>query len=152
MSPVQTIKVRHNAEMAHRLLLTPGKCQQIHGHSFTVELELVGQVSPEGLLCQLDFANVKALFRKHLDAEYDHHILLNAKDPWAGLFGVERQDDRLPGLSTMSVDPTTENIAARIGLWAQATFTKYGIAGYTVTVWETKTNCATWTNYIMGPS
>jgi hypothetical protein len=47
----------------------------------------------------------------------------------------------------MSVDPTTENIAARIGLWAQGAFTRYGVRSFEVTVWETKTNCATWYNH-----
>jgi 6-pyruvoyltetrahydropterin/6-carboxytetrahydropterin synthase len=146
MGSAQTIKVRHNFEAAHRLFETPGKCQRIHGHSFQVELELGGHVNPQGFLAGLDFSSVKAGFRTYLDAEYDHCLLLNAQDPWAGLFGVEKQDDRLPGLQTMSVDPTTENLAARIGLWAQGTFASYGVQTFGVTVWETNVNCATWWN------
>jgi len=136
----QTIRVKHNFEAAHRLFQTHGKCERIHGHSFQVELELGGDVNSRGLLCGLDFGQVKAGFRNYLDTDYDHSLLLNAQDPWAEDQGF----GLLPGLKVMSVDPTTENIAARIGIWAQGTFARYGVQTFGVTVWETNVNCATW--------
>jgi 6-pyruvoyltetrahydropterin/6-carboxytetrahydropterin synthase len=147
---VQTIKVKHNFEAAHRLFLTHGKCERIHGHSFKVQLELGGDVNSRGLLCGLDFGQVKAGFRNYLDTDYDHAILLNVDDPLAGNLNAQDTEGwfTLPGLKVMSVDPTTENLAARIGIWAQGTFARFGVTMFDVTVWETDTNCGTWTNWI----
>jgi len=69
--------------MAHRLSLLPGKCEQIHGHSWWVELEIIGPVNGEGII--FEFGAVKRVFRSYLDFEYDHHLLLNDSDPIAVL-------------------------------------------------------------------
>jgi len=110
--------VRHNAEIAHRLLLLPGKCQQIHGHSLDVELSIAGHIDANGILAGLDFSNVKSVFRDYLDTMFDHQLHLNADDPWANILHAEDGDvmlintmGGLPGLRTWPGDPTTENFA-----------------------------------------
>lgn len=130
------ILVRHNMEVAHRLLLLPGKCQNIHGHSMGVELELYGELDDRGLLGGLDFGEVKRAFRAHLDAEYDHRLLLNEADPLVSA--------NLPGASGCPADPTIENIADWIAQWAGEQFEE--LEGGLVTVAETRTNGAraTW--------
>lgn len=153
--PLQAISVRHNIEVAHRLLLLPGKCENIHGHSMQVELMIFGAVNDKGILAGLEFGTVKKQFRSYLDETYDHHLLLNDKDPWSTLLApvlgneVDRlvQSDVLPGLVTLPGDPTTENIARWIGEWAYETFggnTAAGIRHFQVIVDETATNSATW--------
>lgn len=127
-----TIAVRHNIEVAHRLWQLPGKCEAIHGHSMWVRLELRGDLDGQGLLAGLDFGVVKRAYREHLDTHFDHRLLLDADDPIAGL--------RLPGLRVTAGQPTTENIAKAIGMWAQA---RYGCPGL-VTVHETHVNEASW--------
>jgi 6-pyruvoyl tetrahydropterin synthase/QueD family protein len=142
------LKVRHNIEVAHRLYRTRGKCEAIHGHSMWVELELHGTVAPEtGMVSGLDFGVVKQNFRKYLDNSYDHHLLLNDEDPFAGNLNIQDEEGwvRLPGLVVMpGKDPTTENIALDISLWAKNTFIfntsppdPYHVG---VTVWETHVN------------
>lgn len=140
----QSIKVRHNMEMAHRLYETKGKCEAIHGHSWWVELEIEGEVSAAGMV--LEFGAVKKQFREHLDSEYDHRIILNDEDPWVSrTIKANGQYVRLPGLREVLDDPTTENVAKWIGQWAQKTFdTEYSFYKYRVTVWETTVNAATW--------
>lgn len=128
---MQTIKVRHNMEMAHRLFETPGKCQQIHGHSWWVELEIAGKVDPHGMI--LEFGEVKKTFRAHLDTTFDHHLLLNQNDIL--------MRDQLPGVRAFSADPTTENIASAIADWARTEFSRKFT--YRITVWETAVNGAT---------
>lgn len=133
-----TIVLKHNIEVAHRLLNLPGKCQQIHGHSMMVSLTFYGDLNDNGLFEGMDFANVKEHFRKHLNEEYDHQLLLNENDPWAqplineGTIHEEYHpnDDAqviegfatLPGLRTCPGDPTTENIAKWICNWAHDYF------------------------------
>jgi 6-pyruvoyltetrahydropterin/6-carboxytetrahydropterin synthase len=141
------LKVRHNIEVAHRLFKTPGKCENIHGHSMWVELEVHGIVAPENdMIAGLDFSVVKRNFRSYLDQFYDHHLVLNDQDPWAGEVTYDGESlIRLPGLVTMQAkDPTTENIALDIRTWAENTFIPnvsppdpYRV---NVSVWETHVN------------
>jgi 6-pyruvoyltetrahydropterin/6-carboxytetrahydropterin synthase len=126
------IRVRHNIEVAHRLSLLPGKCENIHGHSMWVELELTGAPDERGLSNGLDFGGVKRAFRGMLDSEFDHHLLLNAEDELAKL--------DLPGARLCVGDPTTENIARWVLEWAQDEF---GPIATRVDVHETHVNSAT---------
>ncbi len=142
----QSIKVKHNIEMAHRLLMTPSKCENIHGHSWWITLELFGTVNKRGLLGGLEFGLVKSTFRAYLDSNFDHRVLLNIDDPWAqpwnpiGTYADEDGSQTLPGLQTSQGDPTTEWLAEHVGLWA---YSHYGDS-ITVEVWETSVNCSTW--------
>lgn len=131
---MQTLKIRHNMEVAHRLSLTPGKCEQIHGHSMWVVAELEGNVDEHGLLEGLDFGEAKSVFRGYLDRHYDHRLLLNEKDPYSNL--------ELPGLNCCPGDPTTENIARWIGEWCGEIFDDF--RRIRIEVWETQVNSATW--------
>lgn len=128
------LRVRHNIEVAHRLSQLPGKCEAIHGHSMWVTLDLAGDLSATGMVAGLDFGVVKRAFRGHLDGEYDHRLLLNYDDPWAGI--------QLPGLRRCPADPTTEHIAAWIGAWALDQFTS--CPEVQVAVDETHVNAAVW--------
>jgi 6-pyruvoyltetrahydropterin/6-carboxytetrahydropterin synthase len=132
-----TIAVRHNIEVAHRLSQLPGKCENLHGHSMWVNLELGGDVDRRGLLAGLDVGSVKRMFREHLDGAYDHRLLLNRADPLVAGHSVSA----LPGLRLTSGDPTTENIARWIGEWAAAAWPTCSVR---VRVDETHVNAATW--------
>jgi 6-pyruvoyltetrahydropterin/6-carboxytetrahydropterin synthase len=150
-APSSSIYVRHNVEIAHRLMNLPGKCQNIHGHSLIVTMRIDGPLNENGILLDLDFSAVKKGFRNYLDSRYDHHLLLNKDDPWAqqlrSVVGqVELTDDahytRLPGLATTPGDPTTENIARWICDWAVLCFEAEGVTAIHIDVQETGTNGA----------
>lgn len=146
------IAVRHNIEVAHRLSLLPGKCENIHGHSMWVTMQVKGKLDSNGILEGISFTDLKQLFRHYLDTEFDHHVLLNVDDTWAkpliplgatesamhGLSAFTRDAIYLPGLKTCPGDPTTENIAMWIANWAD----EIGIPVYSVEVWETSVNMA----------
>lgn len=101
-----SLHVRHNIEVAHRLSLLEGKCENIHGHSMWVELTIGGlELDKNGIAGGVEFGLLKKIFREHLDTQYDHHLLLNYSDPWAD------EKYELPGLVATSGDPSTENIA-----------------------------------------
>jgi 6-pyruvoyltetrahydropterin/6-carboxytetrahydropterin synthase len=151
---VSSISVRHNCEIAHRLYLTHGKCESIHGHSIWVTLTLSGKVDHTGKLGGLDFGEVKFEFRHYLDTGYDHRLLLNEHDPWAKHLTpyLEAHADtvtgeELPGLVKFPGDPTTENIAREIGTWAHTVDSFKGL-DIKVDVQETHVNAAasSWTD------
>lgn len=143
---IQSITVKHNVEMAHRLFLTPGKCQRIHGHSFKASLTLAGPVDSAGLVASIDFGSLKTAFRGYLDTQYDHRVLLNKDDPWAGRLHLADTEGwkELPGLRVFEVDPTTENFARIVGEWARDTFVSYGIEQIVINIHETDVNQADW--------
>lgn len=152
---ITTLRVEHNIEVAHRLSKTPGKCQQIHGHSMWVELEMLGQgLDVTGKMVGMEYGDLKRVFRHHLDTQLDHHLLLSKDDPWADSLvktdALARGDsvvgDHLPGLALCTDDPTTENIAKWIGEWAYMEFGEgLGIQRIQIVVHETRVNAATWT-------
>lgn len=83
-------------EAAHRLPHVPEghKCARLHGHSFHVEVGVVGDVDPvTGMV--VDFAEISAAFAP-LHAQLDHYYL-----------------NEVDGLD----NPTSENLAAWI--WAR---------------------------------
>jgi 6-pyruvoyltetrahydropterin/6-carboxytetrahydropterin synthase len=146
-TPQHTITVKHNFEAAHRLFLTPGKCENIHGHSFWVEMTLFGGLDAAGMLRGLDFGDVKKAFRGHLDEHYDHRVLLNTDDPFAKKIATVDSTGgnnwvQLPGLLELPNDPTTENLAKWIGHWAIGEFTT--VDSVSIKVHETSVNAASW--------
>lgn len=59
---------------AHRLLTLPAshKCHRLHGHSYRVDVELVGDVDARGFV--VDFADIEVAWAP-LHAMLDHHFL-----------------------------------------------------------------------------
>ena len=119
-----------------------------------VELTIYGVVnSRTGILENnakkpLEFDEVKKAFRGYLDEGYDHKLLLNANDPWAGVFSFQGDDiiptddldgQTLPGLVKFDGDPSTENIALEIAEWSRDQFG----SRVSVKVQETHVNAAT---------
>jgi 6-pyruvoyltetrahydropterin/6-carboxytetrahydropterin synthase len=150
------IEVSHDIQVAHRLTMLPGKCQNIHGHSMHVTMQIKGRVE-DGYMMDgdtvLDFHYVKTEFRLHLNNYYDHRLLLNENDPWAqlaevfvrnpdGRFNKDSFTDHLPGLQVMPGDPTTENIALWIFEFMRERFSFSEAKVANVFVDETKTNGA----------
>jgi 6-pyruvoyl-tetrahydropterin synthase len=149
MLPTSSIDVTHNAEIAHRLMNLPGKCQNIHGHSLQITLTLFGELNGNGILEGLDFGTIKGAFRSYIDRNYDHHLLLNENDPFAGKFFRISDDEvdnsnvlTLPGLVVFPNDPTTENLAKWIAEWASVVWLVRPIS---VSIRETNTNGASYT-------
>lgn len=111
---MQTVSVKHNFEMAHRLQL-PGKCQNIHGHSWICTLEVFGDIQENGII--IDFHKLKTFFKQYLDVNYDHKLCLWDEDPWLRSLFDRTQSVGLypPGLVLWPDDPTTENLVKQIG-------------------------------------
>lgn len=148
------IKIRHNMEVAHRLSLDSGKCQQIHGHGMQIELVILCVEGPNGMAVNtanqpMEFGAMKKMFRQYIDGKYDHHLILNENDEWTDRLRKPFEDDGdlLPGLVTVPGDPTVENLAKWIAEWACANYRCDVICK----IDETKTNGAEvkfhWNNF-----
>lgn len=73
------ITVRHNAEMSHRLPILPGKCQNLHGHSWDFKFYIESPVDENGIT--LNYGDVKKIVRGFIDEYWDHGTALGINDP-----------------------------------------------------------------------
>jgi len=147
----QSIIVRHNVEMGHRLSLQPySKCFHLHGHSWWVELEIIGPLDDKGMVLGLDFGSVKQEWRGWLDSTFDHHLCLNEEDPLVRLVLSETYQKQALlaewGIQVMPYDPTVENMARLWGEHAEITY-RHLEAKIGIKVQEAATNAATWHSY-----
>lgn len=109
---VFTIRKTFKFEAAHRLMTSfSKKCQQIHGHSYKLELFLQSnELNEDGMM--IDFGKLKELFRESLE-QFDHKIVLSVNDEVRRkLFEAEIEGVH-PDLGVILVEfnPTAENMA-----------------------------------------
>ena len=108
---VFTIRKTFKFEAAHRLTTSfSKKCQQVHGHSYKLELFLqTDELNKDGMV--IDFGQVKQLFQSNLEL-WDHRIILQRGDP-VGRKLMEVVTDGYPciGLIIVDFNPTAENMA-----------------------------------------
>jgi 6-pyruvoyltetrahydropterin/6-carboxytetrahydropterin synthase len=75
-------------EAAHQLPWHQGKCRNLHGHSYRLEVSVAGPVGPQGIV--IDFADVAAVVEAEIVARYDHTYLNDLMDnPTAELLAHE---------------------------------------------------------------
>ena len=117
------LKVISSFAAAHNLREFRGKCENLHGHNWKVEVVLRGKsLETNGLL--VDFGEIKAELRKTLE-EMDHKYL-----------------NELPYFSTNN--PSSENIARFLFEKLSAKFNTGARRLYSVTAWESDDACATY--------
>jgi len=117
------IKVTGSFAAAHNLKGFRGKCENLHGHNWKVEIVLRGKsLDKSGIL--IDFAEVKAAAREALE-ELDH-VYLN----------------ELPYFSENN--PSSENIARFIFERLSEKFNNENSRLHSVSAWESPDACATY--------
>lgn len=122
---------------AHRLLNHGGKCRNLHGHTYRVDISVFGEIQEEAGPSQgmvLDFDDLKRAWSK-LEPLLDHKTLLDFHDP---LFqAISAVNPEALGYE-LDVPPTAENLAGiiRDGLGLGGVHAEY------VRVWETPTSYA----------
>jgi 6-pyruvoyltetrahydropterin/6-carboxytetrahydropterin synthase len=115
------ICVEHTFAAGHALRNYHGKCENVHGHNYRVQVGMEGaEVDENGLLH--DFADLKRRLRQV--SEYLDHQFINDLKPFD------------------QVNPTAENIARFICGEIQKGMENSAVAF--VKVWETDTSCATY--------
>ena len=113
--------IRINA--AHFLPDYEGKCKNLHGHSWKIEVGVSGRVANDGMV--LDFSNLKSWMKRNIEEPLDHHCL-----------------------NDIIYNPTAENITKWIvERWMSQEDTEelfVGLGLAFVKVWETEDSCAEW--------
>ncbi|MGV8980909.1 6-carboxytetrahydropterin synthase QueD [Clostridium sp.] len=134
------LKAEHSFDSAHFLSGYDGKCSNIHGHRWRVEVEVQSETLAQsgqldGMI--IDFGDLKKDVKSIIDS-YDHALILQKGTMRDITLNCIKQD----GFNVIEVDfrPTAENFAAFF-------FKLIKDIGYQVkrtTVYETPTNSATY--------
>jgi 6-pyruvoyltetrahydropterin/6-carboxytetrahydropterin synthase len=105
------VKRTFEFEAAHRLPHHPGKCRELHGHSYRLVVSVQRPVDP-GTGLAVDFADVKAAVRREAVDPLDHRLVNELIDnPTAENMAVwiwERVAASLPGLVEIELYETRE--------------------------------------------
>ncbi len=64
-------------EMGHRLPNHPGKCKNIHGHSYRMMIELEGKLNNEGMI--IDYYDLKKIVTPLVE-RVDHCFMVDSSD------------------------------------------------------------------------
>ena len=107
-----TITRKLEFDAGHRIPDHNSQCRNLHGHRYTLEITLTGQVvdhdgqADNGMI--MDFSDVKNLARESLVDLWDHAFLVYEKDTL-----VKDFLDTLPNHKTVVLNrvPTVENLA-----------------------------------------
>ncbi|MDD2196138.1 MAG: 6-carboxytetrahydropterin synthase [Bacteroidales bacterium] len=130
-------------EMAHVLEGYDGPCQNIHGHSYRLEVTVIGipiadKANPKcGMV--MDFGQLKGIVKREVLDRFDHVLLVCEDSP---LFALK---DKIPLGKLLSVDfqPTCENLLVYIAKLISAQLPKE-VGLHHLKLHETATSYAEW--------
>lgn len=95
MAKIRLTKIFH-FDTGHALAGYDGKCRNVHGHSYTLEVTVMGEPIQDpnnvkfGMV--IDFGDLKTLVKKNVIDDYDHALVLNRNTSYKeiGDFLIER--------------------------------------------------------------
>lgn len=107
-----TITRKLEFDAGHRIPDHKSQCRNLHGHRYTLEITLIGNVidvegsSDNGMI--MDFSDIKSLAKQHLVDVWDHSFIVYEKDAQ-----VREFLESIHGHKTVIIDriPTVENLA-----------------------------------------
>lgn len=134
------LRAEHSFDSAHFLANYEGKCGNIHGHRWKVEVEVQSEVLIDGGQLDgmvIDFGDLKRDVKKMVDY-YDHALIIQKGTMREKTLSCLTED----GYHIIEVNfrPTAENFAA----FFYRLMREQGYNVRRTTVYETPTNCATY--------
>jgi 6-pyruvoyltetrahydropterin/6-carboxytetrahydropterin synthase len=124
-------------DAAHQLIGHKGKCSNLHGHTYKLEVVLKGRPSvqegdsDEGFV--IDFSDIKALVQELLIDHLDHAFLATGNEPV-----LETLKATGSKIALLSFRTTAENLSS----YAAYQLKQAGLPLYSVKLWETPTSWA----------
>ena len=112
------LRKEYGFEAAHFIYNHPGKCRNLHGHSYKLFVSLEGQVNPEtGMI--IDFDDLSKVVQKVIQ-QLDHRFL-NDLIPLSTAENIsawiwDQLKPELPGLHQLELFETTDNCVIHRGV------------------------------------
>ncbi len=98
-------------EMAHALWNYDGLCRNIHGHSYILQVTVIGEpIADESnpkLGMVMDFGDLKQIVNREIVKPLDHAIVMNEKVPVNQIKNLAEMTDRV---LVVNYQPTCENL------------------------------------------
>ncbi|HNZ68643.1 MAG: 6-carboxytetrahydropterin synthase QueD [Prolixibacteraceae bacterium] len=138
------ITKRFHFEMAHALHAYQGLCSNIHGHSYNLEVTVMGDASHipghhgDGMV--IDFHDLKTLVKTHITDRFDHALMINRLIPENRVNALKSTTDRL---FIVDFQPTTENLVGYIAGILKPLMPQ-GVSLFSIRLFETVTSFAEW--------
>ncbi len=125
--------------MAHALMGYPGKCRNIHGHSYKMEVTVTGEMQPDtGMV--MDFKALKDLVNDVIVNKLDHALVLsNQVDPTL----IETLRAHYDKIVLFPFQPSTENMLAHFADLLRPHLPA-NVRLYSIRLHETDTSYAEW--------
>lgn len=100
-----TLCVSVEFDAAHRLHQYNGKCSNIHGHRYVLEVSVAGQIAVNGIAA--DFTHLKECVGSFVEDKFDHKLILCSDDPLNDDLADSGVD-----IVTLAANPTAEIMAS----------------------------------------
>ena len=131
-------------EMSHALANYDGLCSNIHGHSYKLQITLIG----EPLFCEgdpkdgmvIDFSILKKLVKKEIVEPFDHSLVINNLSAHDKLLELGELYERQ---HLVNFQPTTENMVIFIADKLKKLLPEH-LELFRVRLYETSTSYAEW--------
>ena len=142
--PKVRVTKRFHFEMAHALYEYDGLCRNIHGHSYNLEVTLIGETRNEpghpkdGMV--LDFGDLKKMVKSNIEDRFDHALMVNSLVPKKHIELLKQTTERV---LVVDFQPTSENIVAYIAEILQQHLPS-GVSLFSIRLYETATSFAAW--------
>lgn len=127
--------------MAHALLGYDGPCKHIHGHSYKLDVTILGEPISEKdsvkLGMVMDFGDLKDIVRKAIVIPFDHSLVLNRDAR------IEHDTEMFGRVIFVDYQPTSENMVADFADKLNALLPP-AIKLHSLRLYETATSYAEW--------
>ncbi len=131
-------------EASHALWQYDGLCKNIHGHSYILNVTVIGEpvrdTSNVKLGMVMDFGDLKKIVKEEIVDPLDHSVILNKTAPYQSFIGVKEMFDRI---HLFEYQPTCENMVEDFANKIKARLPK-DVNLYSIKLYETATSFAEW--------
>jgi 6-pyruvoyltetrahydropterin/6-carboxytetrahydropterin synthase len=134
----------YNFDMAHALLNYHGKCKNIHGHTYKLEVTVKGTLcndiaSPnKGML--IDFSDFKKLIGENIVSVWDHALMIHQNSDPELLDALKKNYEKL---IFVPFQPTTENMVWELSLLIKKLLPP-DLSLFSLRLYETEKSFAEW--------
>lgn len=142
--PKIRITKKFHFEMAHALYEYDGLCKNIHGHTYNMEVTLLGEIKQEsgrpkdGMV--MDFGNLKKLVKSKIVSVFDHALVVNSLFPEEHIAAFRKASERV---IVVDFQPTSENMVVYFAEILQQEVPS-NVSLFSIRLYETATSYAEW--------
>lgn len=124
-------------DMAHMLDGHDGKCQNLHGHTYTLQVEIGGELHTYGAKSGMvmDYSDLKAIVKTHILDKMDHAFIYDSTS--------EREcqvANLLNSLNSKTFSIPTRTTAEQMAKYIFDTLCDVGLPVSLIRLWETPTS------------